>query len=198
MGPQLAIPVCACAMPQAKRFNRAQLRMAPSGKTSGRPSLKIFARHAMKTSFNMTVVPSSLLKKGTGTTRVRQYWWKSSRSLRASPLFQQAASASHGLRSCLLARFRRAAAVGLLLAIGASAAFSADWRQFRGNDRNGIVSATDSAASAAPPLHWSTTENVAWKAAATRSRYIEPDHRRRSRVRHLFQRPSAGSTARSG
>ena len=117
----------------------------------------------MKTSFNMTVVPSSLLKKGTGTTRVRQYWWKSSRSLRASPLFQQAASASHGLRSCLLARIRRAAAVGLLLAIGASAAFSADWRQFRGNDRNGIVSATDSAASAAPPLHWSTTENVAWK-----------------------------------
>ena len=56
------------------------------------------------------------------------------------------------------------AAIGILLVGSASSAFSADWRQFRGNDRNGIVSATDSAASAAPPLHWSTTENVAWKA----------------------------------
>jgi hypothetical protein len=72
--------------------------------------------------------------------------------------------APNGLRRCAFARIRLTAAIGLLLAIGASSAFSADWRQFRGNDRNGVVSATDSAANAAPPLHWSTTENVAWKA----------------------------------
>ena len=35
----------ACAMPQARRFNRRQLRMAPSGKTSGRPILKICIAH---------------------------------------------------------------------------------------------------------------------------------------------------------
>ena len=33
----------------------------------------------------------------------------------------------------------------------------ADWRQFRGNDANGV------AEGAAPPITFSDTENIAWK-----------------------------------
>ena len=47
--------------------------------------------------------------------------------------------------------------------VGASPAVSADWRQFRGNDRNGAAADADSRP--APPTHWSASENVAWKAA---------------------------------
>jgi outer membrane protein assembly factor BamB len=62
-------------------------------------------------------------------------------------------------------------ACGLSLAICLSALvwpsrlLAADWRQFRGDDRNGIAPEADSGATAAPPHHWSATENVAWKTA---------------------------------
>jgi outer membrane protein assembly factor BamB len=42
-----------------------------------------------------------------------------------------------------------------------------DWRQFRGNDSNGVAAAGGSGAhgrGAKPPAHWSETENIAWRA----------------------------------
>ncbi len=49
----------------------------------------------------------------------------------------------------------------LFVAIWLQSACAGDWRQFRGNDTNGIAEETSL------PTHWSETENVAWKVELT-------------------------------
>ncbi len=46
----------------------------------------------------------------------------------------------------------------LIVATWLQSARAGDWRQFRGNDCNGVAETTNL------PTHWSETENVAWKA----------------------------------
>lgn len=48
-----------------------------------------------------------------------------------------------------------------------STARGGDWRQFRGNDSNGVATARDSGnngRAALPPVHWNEIENIAWRA----------------------------------
>ncbi len=47
-----------------------------------------------------------------------------------------------------------------------SPARGGDWRQFRGNDSNGVAAASDNGDRRAilPPVHWGETENIAWRA----------------------------------
>jgi outer membrane protein assembly factor BamB len=68
-------------------------------------------------------------------------------------------SVPYDARPCLLVHrsLRVAAFVGGLFLLITSARGD-DWRQFRGNDTNGVASETRL------PAHWSETENIAWKA----------------------------------
>ncbi|HKD35602.1 MAG TPA: PQQ-binding-like beta-propeller repeat protein, partial [Pirellulales bacterium] len=58
----------------------------------------------------------------------------------------------------------RYAVVAALLSALFSVARGDDWRQFRGNDSNGVVQGSNRSRAALPPVHWSETENIAWRA----------------------------------